>query len=292
MADRHSVVARIHGGLGNQMFQYAAGRALALRNDADLVLDLRYFEDEVPYGFGLPHFAARFREARAEELPPHPKRQRLRYALWRTLKLKPRLVREKGLGFNENVIATRAPAYLHGYWQSERYFADVVETIRAELTVTAPPSAENAAMMARIRSGPSLSLHVRRGDYASDPAILAAHGLCSPDYYVQAVRAVTERSGAAPVIYVFSDDPDWADANLAFDDAELVVVRGNSSETSYEDMRLMSACDHHIAANSSFSWWGAWLDPSPDKIVVAPKRWFVHPQMSNPDICPPGWVRL
>ena len=291
MADRRSLVVRIHGGLGNQMFQYAAGRAIAERTGAELLLDLRYFEEEVPYGFGLPHFATRFRVAQTGDLPPHPRKQKLAYAVWRALRLKPRLVREKGLGFNADVPSTKTPAYLHGYWQSERYFADVAETIRADLTVKTPPSADNAAMLARIRSAPSLSLHVRRGDYASNPAILAAHGLCSPDYYARAVETVTQRLGATPVIHVFSDDPDWAEANLAFD-AELVVVRGNSSETSYEDLRLMSACDHHIVANSSFSWWGAWLNPSPDKIVVAPRQWFAHPDMSNPDICPQGWVRL
>lgn len=285
------IITRLHGGLGNQMFQYAAGRALVLRYGGELALDLRYFEDAVPYGFGLPHFAAVFREARSDELPPHQKRQPLRYATWRALKLSPRLVREKGLGFNAHVPTISSGAYLHGYWQSEKYFADVADEMRAELSVTTPPTEANRALLERIRSGVSVSLHVRRGDYANDPAIAAAYGLLSPNYFAAAVDLVRKRIASRPTVYAFSDDPDWAEANLRFD-LDVVVVRGNDSETSYEDLRLMSACNHHITANSSFSWWGAWLNPSPDKVVVAPKRWFANRRMNNPDICPDGWERV
>lgn len=286
-----TITSRLHGGLGNQMFQYAVGRAIALRTQSDLLLDLRYFDGEVPFGFGLPHFHAVWRAASRSELPPHHKNQPLRYGIWRALKLKPRLVREKGLGYFERISEVKAGSYLHGYWQSERYFADVADTIRSDLTVRTPPSKDNAAMLERIGSGPSISLHVRRGDYAKDPAVLAAHGLCSPDYYAKAVDALLGRMAGNPVIYIFSDDPDWAEENLAFE-APIVVMRGNDSTTSHEDLRLMSACDHHVIANSSFSWWGAWLNPSPDKIVVAPRQWFAHPQMKNPDICPQDWLRL
>ena len=288
---RGPIISRLHGGLGNQMFQYAAGRALALRTGKDLALDLRYFDAEVPFGFGLVHFAASFRAATAKELPPPRSSNPLGYAIWRGLRLAPRLVREKGLGFNAGVPLLRQPVYLHGYWQSQKYFVDCADRIRADFTITTPPTANNAALLDRIRATPAISLHVRRGDYASNPAITRVHGLCSPDYYARAVDHVAASMTQAPVIFVFSDDPDWAEANLAFG-FETVIVRGNTAQTSHEDLRLMSACRHHIIANSSFSWWGAWLNPSVDKIVVAPGNWFADPKMQNPDICPPSWMRI
>ncbi len=285
------LVTRLHGGLGNQMFQYAAGRAIALRTAAELYLDLSYFEREPLHAFGLQHFSAKYKIATTSELPPGQRAKPLRYLLWRTLRLNPTLVREKSLGFDPRVRAITPPAYLHGYWQSEKYFADVADIVISDLAVKTPPSQANAAMLERIRGGSSISLHVRRGDYASDPATLATHGLCSPDYYQKAVEAIAKRTGVKSVIYVFSDDPDWAENNLSFG-LETVVVRGNTADTNYEDLRLMSACDHHVIANSSFSWWGAWLNPSTDKIVVAPKRWFANPKMYNPDIVPDGWLRV
>lgn len=283
------IISRLHGGLGNQMFQYAAGRAIALRSGRELALDLRYFDGDVPFGFGLPHFAACFRPATKRELPPSKNTNPPGYAIWRGLRLRPRLVRETGLGFNPDVASLSEAVYLHGYWQSEKYFLDCARQIRSELTVASPPVAANARLCERIRMTPAVSLHVRRGDYASNPAITAAHGLCSPDYYARAIRHIADNTDEEPVIYVFSDDPDWAETNLRFAH-ETMVVRGNTSQTSYEDLRLMSACRHHITANSSFSWWGAWLNPSQDKIVVAPKNWFADPRMNNPDIQCEDWV--
>jgi hypothetical protein len=282
------IISRLHGGLGNQMFQYAAGRAVALRTGRDLALDLRYFDEDVPFDFGLPNFSARFRVATPEELPPSKKVSPLGYGIWRGLRLQPRLVREKGLGFNPGVLTLRDTVYLHGYWQSEKYFEDCAQQIRTELTVSTPPSTANAEVLEHIQTTPAVSLHVRRGDYASNPAITAAHGLCSPDYYARAIEHIAGRMAEKPVVFVFSDDPDWSETNLRFP-FETRIVRGNSSQTSFEDLRLMSACRHHIIANSSFSWWGAWLNPSTDKIVAAPKDWFADPRMKNDDIQCADW---
>ena len=142
------------------------------------------------------------------------------------------------------------------------------------------------------RSMPSnaVSLHVRRGDYVSDPATNRFHGTCSPDYYRQAVDYVIGRAGV-PHLFVFSDDQEWTRANLQF-----AVPRRSSSanppDCGYRDMQLMARCRHHIIANSSFSWWGAWLNPSPEKIVVAPKQWFSSPRNDTRDLVPPNWVRM
>ncbi len=142
-------------------------------------------------------------------------------------------------------------------------------------------------MARRIAGSASVSLHVRRGDYLQSGAYVA----CSGDYYRAALHRVTEVTGTSPTIYVFSDDPAWARDNIDLPH-EKVVVDFNGRDSDYEDLRLMSLCRHNIIANSSFSWWGAWLNANPAKVVVAPKRWFAATHAQNPDILPKGWLSL
>lgn len=135
-----------------------------------------------------------------------------------------------------------------------------------------------------------MSLHVRRGDYVSDARTHATLGVCSLDYYRAAVRYIADHV-EAPEFFVFSDDIAWAQANLELGHPCHYVDHNRGAE-SYNDMRLMSLCRHHIIANSSFSWWGAWLNPRADKVVVAPARWFAGGNRVVDDLFPPGWVRL
>ena len=285
-----SIIARIHGGLGNQMFQYACARAVSLRTGFELILDTRHYAKRPDFPFGLTHFNTAGEVGSARDLPPD-KSQPVRYALWRGLRRPPIFVREQGLGFNDAVLGLSAPSYLHGYWQSERYFSDQPEFIRTDFEFSAPADLENAAWLSRIRKPNSVSVHLRRGDYAKDPRINATHGTCSVDYYQHAVRAIAGMTGIEPEIFVFSDDPDWARDNLKFPFATRIAGH-NGPGRNYEDLRLISACAHHIIANSSFSWWGAWLNRSPDKIVIAPERWYARADLDNPDICPKEWIRI
>ncbi|WP_419910948.1 alpha-1,2-fucosyltransferase [Hoeflea sp.] len=239
---------------------------------------------------GLHHFNIVSSPLNARALPPG-KHQRLRYAIWRGLKLPPRIVRQRGHGFDPKITALGGSVYLHGYWQSERYFADFADHIRRELTVRHAPDERNEGLLRQIGEEPSISLHIRRGDYVSNPKANAFHGTCSLDYYRRAAKLVADQTDKKPIFYVFSDEPDWAAANLKLP-FDIRIVDHNGPERNYEDMRLMSACKHHVIANSSFSWWGAWLNPSQDKIVVAPQRWFADPAMSNPDILPDEWQTL
>jgi len=283
------VISRIYAGMGNQMFQYAAGRALALRSGSSFQLDCRHLQSHGSPPFGLGHFNIQ-RALVSGTLPPQRKGQRVRHYLWRTLKLPPRLVEEKRPGFDERLLARLTDVFLDGYWQSERYFADAADTIRADFQFTTPPDAQNADHLERIRGTRSISLHVRRGDYLL-PEVQPRFGSPTAKYYIDAVNLIASTMAGEPVIYVFSDEPEWTRGNLALP-FETRVMAHNGPDKNYEDMRLMSACRHHVIANSSFSWWGAWLNPSPDKIVVAPKRWFIHPELDNPDIAPDSWLRL
>lgn len=278
------IFARLFGGLGNQMFQYAAGRALADRLGSQLALDFRTID-----GNGTRRLTKVFDldYTEAPSLPPAKSDGILSYGLWRAFGRNPRFRREKGLGFNTGFSTWPDNSYLHGYWQSERYFTNISGHIREAFQTIPAPSVENAAIAERVAATSSISLHVRRGDYLA----LGAHGVCSEAYYNAALDHIAPQLGMAPTVFVFSDDPQWAHDNLPLP-FEKVVVDINGPETDYEDLRLMSLCDHNIIANSSFSWWGAWLNPNPDKIIAAPATWFAAKGMQNPDILPESWQRI
>jgi hypothetical protein len=296
------VITRLIGGLGNQMFQYATGRALALRGGAALKLDVtglaaagahtkRHYElDPFSIYGGAASDADLARFGRSGK-PRSPRLERVLRLLrigrpdgaWPTY-------REPHFHFDPAVRELRAPVYLDGYWQSERYFSDIAGVLRQEFTAKAPLDRENAALAEAIDSVNAVSLHVRRGDYVADPTTNRFHGICPPDYYQRAVDYITTRAGAAH-LFVFSDDRQWSRANLRFA-APTTFVGANSPDYGYRDMQLMARCRHHIVANSSFSWWGAWLGSSPEKIVVAPKQWFRASDNDTRDLIPQPWVRL
>lgn len=197
---------------------------------------------------------------------------------------------QRGPGFDKTLLAPLTDVYLAGYWQSERFFADAADTIRTDFQFTTPPDPDNADHLERIRAAPAISLHIRRGDYLR-PEVQAQFGSPTAKYYSDAIDLIASRMAVEPVVYVFSDEPELTRDNLVLP-FEKRVVAHNGPDKNYEDMRLMSACRHHVIANSSFSWWGAWLNPSPDKIVVAPKRWFIDLKIDNPDIAPSSWFRM
>ena len=280
------IAVKLMGGLGNQMFQYAAARRLADVRGTGLVLDLSAFE-RPPRG----------QTARVYELDCFRPRATLSRqslvasASWfRSLPLRRRLrlVTETGFAFQPAVLSAPADSHLLGYWQSERYFEDVVGTIREDFRVCTPLGEAKRAIAERLDES-SVSVHVRRGDYASDPRAAAIHGLLSPDYYRRAAARIGE-TVEAPHFLVISEDSDWCRAHLTLDYPTTIVesVPGSGCE----DMQLMSMCSHHVIANSSFGWWGAWLGRNPAKTVIAPERWFATDELDTRDLYPSGWIRL
>lgn len=285
------IVSRLIGGLGNQMFQYAAGRALARRRGVPFRIDRRAFADYRTHAFGMDCFQAELADAPADQLPGAVRESRLNRLLRPLLRAPMKVYAEKAFTFDAEVLALPDGTYLDGYWQSEKYFADAADVVRADFTVRHAPSPANQRWLEHIRASNSVSLHVRRGDYVTNPSAAAVHGTCDLDYYRRAVQHVAQASGVEPVVFVFSDDPDWVAANLQLS-CPMHLVRDNDAATNYEDLRLMTACRHHVIANSSFSWWGAWLDPRPEAIVVAPQRWFAAGTPDARDLVPQRWVRL
>jgi hypothetical protein len=195
-------------------------------------------------------------------------------------------IEDKSLRFDPRVAKLPGNVTLDGYWQSERYFDGFTQVLRREITVCDPVSGKNQRWYNLINSTDSVSVHVRRGDYVSLEWALP------PTYYRNALDYISCSSGATNLFF-FSDDMDWVRANREelvpdHSDYDVHYVECNDGETAHEDLRLMRACDHHVVANSSFSWWGAWLDGSETKHVVAPNYW-VHDSVDNLDIVPDRW---
>lgn len=286
------IIVRMYGGLGNQLFQYAAGRSLSLKIGLPLSLDLRHYNRRREHGFALTPYGLDTTSLPDRDLPPLPRKQPIASALYRLMGRQPRRYHEAHLGFDPAMADISGPAWIDGYFQTERYFSDFADTIRSDLTPKTSPDPVNAKWLEEIQNEPrAVSLHVRRGDYVRNERFAAFHGSCTPTYYERALEHIRGEISAEPIIYAFSDDPEWVRENLNLN-AEVKVVGHNDASRNFEDIRLMSACRHHIIANSSFSWWGAWLNPRTEKRVVAPARWFAAPQTVNPDIWAEGWTRI
>lgn len=281
------IISRLFGGLGNQLFQYATARALADARDTPLVLDTRLAPDGNHWAYGLHHFNIRADIGQPTQLPPG-KDQRLRYLLWRNFSKNPRMIREKTLAYRPKQFPPTGDLYLHGYFQSEAYFNAIESQLRRDLSFVSKPEGLNAKVLENIHTNPSVSVHLRRGDYVSNAN--NTHGTCDAAYYDRALDLIAEHTNSEPVAFVFSDDPDWARDNMSLR-FETVFVGHNGFDQAHEDLRLMSHCTHNVIANSTFSWWGAWLNSNAGKCVVAPTQWFNTPKLNNPDLIPKTWLR-
>lgn len=279
------------------MFQYAAGRALSLANDTSLKLDISNFKGyQLHQGFELERvFNCRAELANGADIQgvlgwqnsPMVRKVLLRNRMSRFRSK--HFVLEPHFSYWGGLRNVPSDCYIMGYWQSEKYFLEAAVHIRSDFVFRCPMSAQNSELAEQIKQEKSVSLHVRRGDYVSSPQTNATHGVCSIDYYNMAIQYVKERLEGS-CFFVFSDDIEWVKANLKID-SPCIYVDHNRGLESYNDMRLMALCQHHIIANSSFSWWGAWLSSHSEQIVVAPKRWFAN-DTNIQDLHAPDWVPL
>lgn len=298
-----AVVVALSGGLGNQLFQYAMGRALSLRNDVPLVLDLAWFQEVKKQEgkittlreyalapFGLPT-STQCKERTLSELSGISGRiyRRIRRYLPHESQRSP-VFFEKGFPFDQSAFSLAAPIRLEGYWQSPRYFEDKADVIRKEIRTPGLMSTGTSRMMDDISNRDAICLHIRRGDYVTNSHAAAAHGLCSIDYYYRGMEIVLEGL-ANPHCFIFSDDTEWARSNLELS-VPATIVDVNGPDTAHQDLWLMANCKRFITANSSFSWWGAWLSENEKKMVVAPKVWFADRRHDTRDLIPAEWIRI
>lgn len=291
------IIAQLVGGLGNQLFQYAMARAVAYRNREPLGLDISQYQYYPDRDYRLSHF-----NIQAHVISPKAATYLTRQkplAWWR----RGLFLARHGLPLHHHeIVAERADrhfdpsvfsyknALFRGYWQSEKYFKDIGDILRKELTLKHEPDMETRALAQAIATVEAVSLHVRRGDYVTDPATYQYHGVCSLQYYKAAIDWLIQKVGSFQV-FVFSDDIPWTRKNL---DLQIVptFVELKGTNKDYEELYLMSQCKHHIIANSTFSWWGAWLSQHPEKHIIAPQKWFQDAARDTTDLIPDSWHRI
>ncbi len=286
------ITTRLMGGLGNQMFQYAAGRRLAIRHGVPLRLDLGWFGEEAPgdtprrYELGCFALDQAVQKERVSLREPRGPIGLAALALYDRFGRR-RILRQRGaMTIDTRVLAARDGAHLVGYWQSERYFADIADVLDHDFAPARRLSPAAHALAAAVDSPRSVSVHVRRGDYVSNPAAARWHGNLDAGYYRRALDLVRSRIGDLDV-HVFSDDVGWCQGHLELG-VEASFVSGLPA---FDDLMVMRACTHHVLANSSFSWWGAWLDAEPGAVVVAPERWLADPAEDVAAVFAEGWLR-
>jgi len=259
------IISKIQGGLGNQIFQYAYAKHLAYKYNTEIRFDIRFYDldqGEVVREFLLNKFPNTFINTDINISFTGP--------VYRI---------SDDFNYREFINEVGCNYYLDGYWQSEKFFKESEDLIREDLK----PSEE---ILEKIKKTPfldtnTISLHVRRGDYLNSNGY---HPVQSVEYYQNSI----EKIGKYDYIFVFSDDIQWCKDNLNFNN--MVFIEGLSN---LEDLHLMSMCKNNIIANSTFSWWGAWLNSNPNKIVIAPKKWFGDRcDLNESDIIPSNWIRL
>lgn len=294
------IVTMIKGGLGNQLFCYSAARRLAIVNNAELVIDdVSGFIRDHDYQrhYQLDHFNSPCRKATAaERLVPFSRFRRfLRRRFNRHRPFEARTyIQQEGIDFDARLlhvkVKPRSTVYLEGYWQSEGYFKDVESTIRSDLQITPPSDVINVKMGERIRDCMSVALHVRFFDSPQD----AGGSNASRNYYDRAV-AWMEAFAPGAHYFIFSDRPELARTIIPLPDERVTCISHNQGDkNAYADLWLMTQCRHFIIANSTFSWWGAWLADRSDKQVVAPGIEMRVGKMfwGFDGLLPEGWIKL
>jgi len=279
------IYSRIRGGLGNQLFQYSVARSLADQLGVNLGLDTREYNNSSKFKMGLSNFNIRA-DLNPDGLIKHKKDGKLSYVLDHLLGKHKHVFHERFLSFDNHVLTKPDGTYLKGYWQSEKYFNDK-QNIMNDLRIIKSENKKNLAVKAKIEKCISISLHIRRGDYVSN----TAHGTCDLSYYSKAVKYFINLYGKNLEIFAFSDDPSWVKNNLKLP-VNINFIMHNYSDNNYEDLRLMSCCNHNIIANSSFSWWGAWLNTNHNKTVITPCKWYADNSTKNADITPSNWIKI
>lgn len=298
------IIIKLKWWLGNQMFQYAYIKALSCRTGDNFKLDLSFlqrmwkwyikkdFKNMDLINYELYMFDNEENFSLRQDLPFSEKfhNKYIDFLVRKIYSYLPftKIYQEKWLQFQESFLKIRQ-WYIDGYFQSEKYFQDFKNEIRKDFIFTPPLSSKNQEITEHIKSLNSISVHVRRWDYMSEKN-KSLYGTCDLDYYKRAIRIIQEKINS-PVFFFFSDDIEWVKENLQVENNSY-YIDWNTGEQSYEDMRLMSLCKHNIIANSSFSWWGAWLNNNKEKLVIAPEKWFNSDTINYKDIVPETWIKI
>jgi hypothetical protein len=287
------IITRLNGGLGNQMFQYALGRKMSLKNKDIFKLDLSVYTPDNNRVYELKHFNI------IENISSNTEISKIKFPVGFISKIittfKKRILRIFNVKFHPRILDKKGNIYLDGFWQSEKYFDDISNTLRQDFKLRRKMGHAAEIMSNNIeKASISVSVHIRRGDYVHNTATNRHHGTCPPEYYERAfavlAKKLSEIDSGEIHLFVFSDDIVWVRKNISFPYPTTFV--SNPATPNHEELVLMSKCIYHIIANSSFSWWAAWLDPNPQKIVIAPAKWFNTKPSVYEDIVPNSWIKI
>lgn len=278
------IIMKYNGGLGNQMFQYAAAVSCAQRLGVQAKFDHSFFSKGYARAYGMDIFGVEPDAVRDFRINAY-------WALRRYGDFKKflglNIYSEEDFAYEKRFEEIEDNTFIHGFFQSAKYFDE--KLVRSALTFKKAPEGLNAQTAQKIAASNSVSIHIRRGDYVQKARYAKLYNHLDIEYYGTAKKIIKNKV-ENPQYFVFSDDIAWVKENMKPENAH--YIEHNSGDNSWEDMRLMSLCKHNIIANSSFSWWGAYLNRNPQKIVVAPKLWFLDPAKDTKDVALPDWVLL
>ncbi|MEK9131674.1 MAG: alpha-1,2-fucosyltransferase [Patescibacteria group bacterium] len=250
------IIVKLSGGLGNQFFQYAHGKACALKNNTELALDTSWYAGRTDRTYMLNHFNINATIAKSIDI------------------LRIKIFSPKN--------------YLRGDYQSEKYFENIEDTIHKEYSLKEALGEDGQELLTTIASSNAVSIHFRGNDYISGPKA-SFHGVCPQEYYTEAIDLISNRI-TSPHFYVFTDDIEWAKKYITLPTPHTIV--SDKRIPTHEELILMASCQHNIIANSTFSWWAGWLNKNPQKMVIAPKKWFNHNTVDTTDLIPSQWILL
>lgn len=284
-------IIKFNGGLGNQMFQYAFAKSLEEKTRIQSFFDMSFFSKKYSRPYELNIF-----ELKLNEIKDISTKLKIA-AIWKLRKQ----LKNKSFGglnfyceehfeFDQNLFNTKPNTLIEGFFQSERYFENIKDKLCADFHFKKELQGKNLELAEKIDASNSISLHIRRGDYVKKKRYQNLYATCSTDYYKKGVEEIC-KSFPNPKLFIFSDDIEWVKENLNLP-YESIYVNHNTGDDSWKDMQLMSLCKHNIIANSSFSWWGAWLNPNEQKIVIAPKKWFNDDKIIQTDVIPDQWIKI
>ncbi len=284
----NNIIIKIDGRMGNQMFQWAFGRAFEAKNGISPVFD----DSKETLKLGCFKMSKEIKTIKKplwntilrKTIPFRNLRNKvteLKFAI-------PHFEEEVMCLYQPNLFDVKSPAYIVGYFQSEKYFDSIKPQLQKDFQLTKSLNEANKKILEKIKNTNSVSIHFRRGDFLKSR--VAAHfGNLGEQYYHDAVEYIAGNTTDPITLFVFSDDVNWVRENVKFGH-ETVYVDVNSGKQGYFDLELMKNCKHNIIANSSFSWWGGWLNENPDKIVVMPSP--VRPHQPDYDRIPDSWIKL
>lgn len=295
------ILTRLMGGLGNQMFQYAFGRYLAIKNNTPQKLDLTLLEDNRGNGikrdYALNIFNINASFATPTEIKNFngvPNGTFIERALYKTRRVlgTHNLIVQNGNAFQAKFLSIKPNTCVVGRWQSYKYFEEVEDVINQDFKFKNTLPGDLESIVRAIKSTESVSVHIRRTDYISNALYSQTIGALPLEYYIEAVNIISSKT-ENPSFYIFSDDVEWCKLNLQFIPEPITYVDTSKFANSTElDLHLMSLCKHHVISNSTFAWWGAWLNKTNRGVVIAPAKWANSPDCDAVDIIPEDWIKI